>query len=164
MAGDDREEMERLLALAELKERESRRKRTERQRRWRQRNIEDRESRIGASLTVHLNALEVALLDLIARQDYERRPNGRTDGADLMAPSRARAMRILIQRYREIFEIGPEQLAPYMERNRELGRFWIQETAWRRSSSERRHEVCDDGSWRLEQPLPPWKEAQDGEG
>jgi len=154
----ERDEMERLMALAELKVRDSREKRRQRQRRWRQRNIEDRESRIGASLTVHLNALEVALLDLIAREDYEKRPSGRDGAADLSPPSRARALRILIQRYRQVFDVTPEQLAPYLERNREYGKFWMQETAWRRSSQARRQEFGDDGDWLLSMPVPPWKE------
>lgn len=129
------------------------------QRKWRQRNIENRESRLGSSMTVHMNAIEIAMLDKIAMEDYANRPNGRDDGADLTPPSRSRAIRLLIRRYMSVFNVDPATLGPIMDMKEELGDFWMRETGWRKTARENRREFNDDGSWRHEQPVPPWKEA-----
>jgi len=129
----------------------------ERQRRWRQKNIADRSGRRGTAVVVHLNDIEVAILDKLAIDDYYRRPVGRREPPDLTPPSRSRAVRLLIRRLIDLGLINVEELGPLIPLKDELGRFWSLETTWRRASSDRRSGLCDDGRDEIDQPEPPWK-------
>lgn len=128
----------------------------ERQRRWRQRNLQDRGGRIGTAVVVHLNDIEIAVLDALAIDDYRRRPCGRSEPADLTPPSRSRAVRLLIRRMLEFGIVKPEDLGPLIPLKEEMGRFWSLETAWRRASRDRRSGYNEKADHWLEQPEPPW--------
>ncbi len=133
----------------------------ERQRRWRQRNIQDRNSRIGTSVVAHLNDLEVAVLDMMAIEDYYRRPVGRTEAADLTPPSRSRAIRLLIRRAIDAGLVKVEDLGPLMAMRGEIGKFWVVETTWRRASRDRRSNIDAKAEDWIDQPTPPWADLPD---
>jgi len=128
----------------------------ERQRRWRQRNLEDRSGRRGTSVVVHLNDIEIAVLDKLAIDDYRRRPVGRSEPADLTPPSRSRAIRLMIRRLLDLGLVDPAELGPLIPLKEQLGEFWSRETCWRRASRDRRLGLMDLEKDALEQPAPPW--------
>jgi hypothetical protein len=139
-----------------LREERARISKRNRQRKWRQRKIKKPGQRIGPSLTIHLNAIEFALLDRIAIEDYEARPSGRGAVRDEIPPCRTRAVRLLIQRYMSAMAINASDLSELMEMKQELGQFWTLETAWRQSSRDSRSEQDFSGAWVKVQPIPPW--------
>lgn len=104
---------------------------------WREANFTDPEDRKGVGITLHLKPSEIAVLDWIARHLRNTHPIDRDDEPTNWVPSRAQAVRELIDRYvgRWDDHIPLEDLIDSQER---WGMFWVREASWRRASVKKK--------------------------
>lgn len=121
---------------------------------WRERNFLEPEHRKGIGVTLHLQPAEIAVLDWIARHLYYSNPIGPEDEPTNFVPSRAQAVRELIERYVGRWE-GRIPLDDLIDRQEDWGRFWVREASWRRASVRRKclGEVHPPSMPRLSAPI-----------
>jgi hypothetical protein len=108
-----------------------------RQLEWRRKNFQNRHQRKGVGITIHLTAEEIGILDWIARGLYYGHPIGPDDEPTNYVPSRAQAIRDLIENYKRRQE-DRIPLTRLLRRQDEWGAFWIREASWRRASVKRK--------------------------
>jgi hypothetical protein len=115
---------------------------------WRENALD--EGRVGPSLCMHLTRAEAAILDHIAIELYEQHPHDPHHEleAGWLTPGRAAAVRRLIER--ELIEGNQARtLGRLVRMQRKLGKFWIREASWRRTTKNTSPEKRP--------PKPPWR-------
>jgi hypothetical protein len=106
-----------------------------RQYEWREKNFVDPDDpeRKGVAVTLHLRASEIAALDWIARRMYFAHPIKPEDEPTKLCPSRAQAVRDLIENYMNR-RGAAAPLEDLIDTQEDWGAFWVREASWRRAS------------------------------